>query len=173
VFHDLGLPNDETFEAELHRCWLDPHREMQYVAMECMDRKKWYRREHAIALIEWMITERSWWDTVDYIAASLSGQYFQHFPQYTAPTVKRWNASENLWLIRSSILFQLKYKDKVDKQLLTTLIIPHLDSKEFFLQKAIGWALRQVSKTDAAFVRSFVDSYSLKSVSLREAKKYI
>ncbi|NQV53908.1 MAG: DNA alkylation repair protein [Flavobacteriales bacterium] len=173
VFRNLGMPGDDTFEAEVRACWVAPHREMQYVAMECMERKKWYRKEQSIQLIEWMITERSWWDSVDYIAATLCGGYFQYFPERIYSVVSRWNASENIWLIRSSLLFQLRYRDKVDKDLLTSLMLPHLDSKEFFLQKAIGWILRQVSKSDPTFVRAFVDSHSLSAVTLREAKKYI
>ncbi|MEQ9187603.1 MAG: DNA alkylation repair protein [Cryomorphaceae bacterium] len=173
VITEHGLPADEDFESVILACWRSPQREMHYAAMELFDRKKWYRNESSLALIECMITSQSWWDTVDYIAASLCGSYFKLFPKRISEVIRRWNQSDNLWLVRSTLLFQLKYKEAVNTQLLTECIKPHLTSTEFFLQKAIGWSLRQISKSDPAFVRSFIDSHHLKPVSLREAKKYI
>lgn len=173
VIAEHGVPSDEDFDEVIEACWLSPKREMHYAAMELFDRKKWYRNEGSLARIEAMITSQSWWDTVDYIAATLCGKYFQLFPERISGVVGRWNQSDNLWLVRTTLLFQLKYKEAANKQLLTECIEPHLASTEFFLQKAIGWSLRQVSKTDPTFVRSFIDSHNLKPVSLREAKKYI
>lgn len=170
---NFGLPSDDQFESVIRALWNIKKRELNYCAQELVSRKKWFQKKESIRLIEWMITSDSWWDTVDFIAASLVGAYFTSFPDQKEEIARQWNASSNMWLIRSSILFQLKYKEKTDTVLLSQLISPHLRSKEFFIQKAIGWSLRQVSKTNPEFVRAFIDSHDLKPVSQREAIKYI
>lgn len=173
VIQATGLPEDEVFQDEIQSCWSDTHREVQYAAQELVHRKKWWKREDSIDLIEEMITSRSWWDTVDFIASNLCGSYFRIHPDQIEVIIPRWNASDDMWLIRSSILFQLKYKTDTDLSLLESLVVPHLGSKEFFIQKAIGWVLREVSKHNPDFVSEFIERYPLKPVSLREAKKYI
>ena len=169
----LGLPSDDQFESVIQSLWKMKKRELNYCAQELVLRKKWFRKRESIRLIEWMITSDSWWDTVDFIAASLVGAYFTSFPDQKEKIARQWNTSGNMWLIRSSILFQLKYNEKTDTEFLAQLILPHLESKEFFIQKAIGWSLRQVSKTNPEFVRAFIASHDLKPVSQREAIKYI
>ena len=169
----VKLPTENTFEEEVKALWLMPERELQYCAMEIVHRAKWARKADSISLIEFMITEKSWWDTVDFIAASLCGEYFKFNATKTHEITRSWNQSNNMWLIRSSILFQLKYKELVDLSLLEANMLPHLSSKEFFIQKAIGWALRQVSKSHQDWVQDFVDNHELKPVSKREAIKYL
>ncbi len=170
---DHQLPADNQFEAIVKSLWLLKKRELNYCAQEMELRKKWFQKKESIHLIEWMIINDSWWDTVDFIAASLAGGYFTSFPDQKEIITRQWNNSNNMWLVRSSIIFQLKYKEKVDLELLSELLTPHLDSKEFFIQKAIGWSLRQVSKTFPEFVRVFIASHDLKPISRREAIKYI
>lgn len=170
---EFKLPDDQEFENVIKTLWNHPMREAQYCAQELVDRKKWFKRESSIDLIEWMITNKSWWDSVDFIAAHLCGSYFRLFPQRIDEIIDRWNRSDHMWLVRSSILFQLKYKDKTNLDLQTALMTPHLYSKEFFIQKAIGWMLREISKTNPDYTRRFIQTYDLKPVSLREAKKYI
>jgi len=169
----FGIPKDEHLDTEIRSLWKTQKRELNYCAQELVLRKKWYKKRESIELFEWMITTDSWWDTVDFIAASLVGAYFKSFPERTEEIARQWNASGNMWLTRTSILFQLKYKEQTDTEFLAQLITPHLGSKEFFIQKAIGWSLRQVSKTDPVFVRDFIASHDLKPVSHREAIKYI
>lgn len=170
---DNALPKPEEFDALVRELWQCEFRELNYCAIELFMRMKWYKKKDSIDLIEWMIINKSWWDTVDTIAANLCGKYFKHHPDHLEAVTVRWNASENIWLVRSSIIYQLKYGSSTDLQQLGRYIVPHLGSGEFFIQKAIGWALRQVSKWNAPFVVQFIKMYPLKPVSLREARKYV
>lgn len=168
-----GLPADDDFKRVIKTLWMADQRELNYCAQELVIRKKWFKKEESLSLIEWMITHRSWWDTVDFIAATIAGAYFIEFKHKSESMAMRWNRSPDMWLIRASLLFQLKYNEKVNLNLMTELIVPHLGSDEFFIQKAIGWALRQVSKTYPAYVRQFITAHKLKPVSQREAIKYV
>ncbi len=102
-----------------------------------------------VDLYEYLILTKSWWDTVDYLAARMVGTHFQKFPTITKDYTEKWMDSENMWLQRTAILFQLGYKKNTDLKLLTNYIERLLGSKEFFINKAIGWILREYSKTDA------------------------
>jgi 3-methyladenine DNA glycosylase AlkD len=170
---DHGLPTDADFESTMIELWQADQREVHYCAQELFFRKKWYSQEQSFQLIETMITTNSWWDTVDFIAANICGAYFKAFPEKISTIMPIWNLNENRWLIRSSFLFQLKYKTNTDLFLLEKLFEPHLKSKEFFIQKAIGWMLRDISKHNPSYVARFVNNHELMPVSLREAMKYI
>lgn len=123
-----------------------------------------------IALLEYMVTHKSWWDTVDYIAASTMGTYFKLYPGLRKKYVKKWLTSDHMWLQRSALLFQLKYKDELDNELLSYAIKQLLGSKEFFINKAIGWILRQYSRVNPKWVKDFVrDNPTLANLSKREA----
>src|SRR5699024_9475553 len=105
-------------------------------------------KECHITLIEHIITTKSWWDTVDAIATHLVGELFAKYPHLITEKGDNWLRLENIWLQRSMILFQLKYKEKTNEDLLYSIIkqLKHID--EFFIQKAIGWSLREHSKTN-------------------------
>lgn len=120
-----------------------------------------------------MITHKSWWDTIDFIASNLVGAYFKHFPEVKVNTIKKWLASENIWKQRTALLFQLKYKDQLDTSLLKYIIISLLGSDEFFINKAIGWILREYSKTNPEWVLSFTAENKLDKLSQREALKWL
>ncbi|HMP98599.1 MAG TPA: DNA alkylation repair protein, partial [Cyclobacteriaceae bacterium] len=117
--------------------------------------------------------QKSWWDTVDLIAAKMAGNYFRIYPEQKNKYIKKWRNSKNIWLIRSAILFQLKYKTETDFNLLSDIILQHQDSNEFFIQKAIGWVLREYAYTDAAKVKKLVQTHKLKPLSMREALKHL
>lgn len=168
-----GLPTDEEFEPTILALWQADEREVHYCAQELFFRKKWFRQEKSIQLIETMITTNSWWDTVDFIATNICGAYFKMFPEKVNDIIPIWNLGSNIWLIRSSFLFQLKYKTNTNLILLEKLFLPHLTSKEFFIQKAIGWMLRDISKNHPSYVARYIQTHDLKPVSMREAKKYI
>ena len=119
-----------------------------------------------------MLTNKSWWDTVDFIASNLCGTFFKENSTQSSFYIL-WNKSNNIWLIRSSILFQLKYKSEIDLKQVNQLIQPHLNSSEFFIQKAIGWILREMSKNNPSYVKNYLINHELKPVSLREVKKYL
>ena len=110
---------------------------------------------------------------VDFIAGTLAGTHFNLYPELIKPVTGRWMKSGNIWLQRSSLLFQLKYKNQTDTRLMFKYIRSLSSSKEFFIQKAIGWVLRQYSKTDPETVIQFVEAHQLPPLSKREALKVI
>src|SRR5690606_3000498 len=110
-------------------------------------------KEH-LSLMHQLITTKSWWDTVDMLAQKPIGKIAEDSPSIINSTIDNWSQNENMWLRRTAILFQLKYKEKTNEDLLYTYIKRNSDSKEFFIQKAIGWALREYSKTNPESVRN-------------------
>ena len=110
---------------------------------------------------------------MDGIASWLVGEHFKRFPKLIKPYTEKWMKSGNMWLQRTVILFQLGYKDKTDVKLLFKNIKKCMDSKEFFIRKAIGWALREYSKTNAQAVINFVENNELAPLSKREALKWL
>jgi len=151
-----------------------PQREFHLTANEIFDkqlRKKY--QESDITLIEKLITENSWWDTVDFIAKWVLGHYLTMYPDMVEKTITRFSNVDNMWLNRSTIIFQLGYKHNTDEKLLFRQCMVHKESNEFFIQKAIGWALREYGKTNPKSVLNFVNSTSLKPLSQREAIRNI
>ena len=122
-------------------------------------------------LIEKLIVTNSWWDSVDTISKFILGQYLKEFPEETTKVVRRFSNSKNMWLNRSILLFQLGYKDKTNAEILFSECKKHSHSKAFFIQKAIGWALREYGKTNPELVKTFVNSTDLKPLSKKEALK--
>ncbi len=173
IIADNGLPTAASLSGVVKELWKMPHREMQYGAIDLMERSRKTMKESDIDLYEYCITHKSWWDSVDAIASHLVGDYFKKFPQHTDERVSEWIVSDNMWLNRTAIIFQIGYKQKTDTKLLERAIIPHLQSKEFFLQKAIGWALRSYSYVNPDYVRETVERLELKPLSVREAMKAI
>jgi len=171
-FRDIGNLNWKEQLDVANRLWKKEQREFQYVAMQLLFKNKKTWTEESIDYFEKLVLSKSWWDTVDFIAANLIGMYFEKFPRKKKKRIKLWKNSGNMWLNRTAILFQLKYKNKTDEALLKECIVPHLNSGEFFIQKAIGWALRQYAYTKPDFVLNFVKEHSLKPLSRREALKH-
>ena len=101
-----------------------------------------------IRTLEYLIVTKSWWDTVDTIATGTLGVHFKRYPKVRDRTLARWRKSRNFWLRRACILFQLNYKQETDFPLMQEIIRENLGSKEFFINKAIGWALRQYTRVD-------------------------
>ncbi len=126
-----------------------------------------------IQLIEKFIVTNSWWDSVDTIAKYLLGGYLQQFPSETLHIIERFSNSENMWLNRSAILFQLSYKEKTDFEILKSECEKHKHSNEFFIQKAIGWALRDYSRFNPTGVQTYVNTTNLKPLSKREALRLL
>jgi len=166
------IPEEQTTEI-VRWCWKASEREYQYFAMEFMGKKQRKVHSEIIGLYEYMITNKSWWDTVDFIAAHLVGSYFKQYPESIESLTSKWLNSGNMWLQRTCLLFQLKYKSETDGKLLESYIVKLASSKGFFIRKAIGWALREYSKTDADFVVQFVKTLALSGLSEREALKWL
>lgn len=107
------------------------------------------------------------------IATKLVGSYFKQHPQQITPKINQWISSNNIWLQRTALLFQLKYKEDLDTDLLRHIIEPLLGSDEFFINKAIGWILREYSRTDQDWVIDFVEQHLLSKLSKKEALRLI
>lgn len=172
----IDFNKSKTFE-ELEQLVLElfenPQRELHYVALELLHKAKVYKHKKSIKLFERLILSHSWWDSVDTIASKLVGPYFEEFPDEREKWISKWIKADNLWLNRTAIIFQLNYKNNLDIDWLTKAILPHTNSKEFFHQKAIGWALRQYAKTNPKWVKDFVKNTPLKPLSVREATKHL
>lgn len=176
IFKEIWKENKEEVSANARGIALGlyskPEREFQYCAIEILikELKGNYKKED-IHLIEKLITSNSWWDSVDTIAKYILGEYLVDFPLETKNVIERFSNSDNMWLNRSIILFQLGYKQKTNADFLFSECLKHSHSKEFFIQKAIGWALREYAKTNPEDVIEFVKSNDLKKLSTKEALK--
>ena len=148
-------------------------REYQLFGMEILDRFRKKLQPGDIEMYQWMITHKPWWDTVDYIATNLVGYYGTQFPADISLIMERWLNSGHLWLQRSTLIYQLKYKQQTDLDLLSRHIMALKEEKDFFIRKAIGWALREYSKTSPGWVREFVNRVPLAPLSTREALKWM
>jgi 3-methyladenine DNA glycosylase AlkD len=164
----------EIINAVLIRLWQLPEREFQYVGIDLMVacKKKWTIDSEQL-FIE-MATQKPWWDTVDYIAAKMLGVlWLKHHDTLHAKIITH-ALSEDIWLNRIAILHQLTYKAQTNTQLLEKVIACTTHKNEFFIQKAIGWALRQYSYTNPKYVKQYVQATpQLSKLSKREALKAI
>ncbi|MBC1635966.1 DNA alkylation repair protein [Listeria welshimeri] len=151
----------------------EEEREFQHVAIDLLSRYGKEQPREAIQVYEKLIVTKSWWDTVDGLAGTIISNHFKLYPDLIPTYNEAWINGENIWLARTAILFQLKYKEQTDTELLFSNCEKWLGSKEFFIQKAIGWALRQYAKVDSDAVRIFVNTHPLAPLSRREALKHI
>lgn len=160
------------YQEFIQLLWNDPHRECQYVATDLMGTINKKMAVDWIDFLEQLILTKSWWDTVDFLAPNLLGNIFSRNVELGNQYTDKWIESDNFWLQRSALIYQLRYKDKVDFERLTRYIIRRKDSKEFFVQKAAGWALRQYSKHEPEAVREFLsDNQDLEKLTIREGSK--
>jgi 3-methyladenine DNA glycosylase AlkD len=153
------------------------YREERYAAIELTGYRRYapFQTLETLPMYEEMIVTGAWWDLVDSIAAHRLGGLLLRYPDVMKPEMRTWSLCENLWKRRSAILCQLKFKNATDLSLLYECIEPSLGSKEFFLRKAIGWALRQHSWTDPQEVLRYVSRKhrEMSPFSKREALKNV
>ena len=168
-----GIPEYDNIESVVLDLWEIPEREFQYFALSILDRSLKKMPGKYIHLFEKLVVRKSWWDTVDFIAPQLIGFHFRKYPEDIHEYTEKWLDSGNIWLQRSCILFQLKYKKDTDLKLLYYIIDRLKNSNEFFIQKAIGWILREYSKFDPDEITRYVKNTQLKPLSAREAMKVI
>lgn len=158
----------------IDECWQHDARELQYIALDALisDYKK---RAAASDLpkLEFLITQKPWWDTIDLLVSHVVGHYAKHFPQEFTKRAAEWESSSNFWLHRSLLIHQLKFKQETNLELLQYYIHCFKGNKEFFVQKAIGWSLREVSKWNPDWVREVVAQEGLVGLAKREALKYV
>lgn len=157
----------------LDKCYKDTHREFQYLVSDYLLAMKQYVTFEDISKIQNYITQKSWWDTIDFLCKVI-GDVELRDPRVKKLMLK-WSNDENIWIKRSAIEHQLNLKDKTDCELLEKIIVNCFGMDEFFINKAIGWALREYSKTNPKWVRDFINKYNdkMNNLSIKEASKYI
>jgi 3-methyladenine DNA glycosylase AlkD len=168
-----GYPPYEKLEDMVHFAWEQPQREWQYVALEILEKAVKKAGPSLLNLVEWMITNKSWWDSVDFVAPNIAGALFKKYPEIKIQYIEKWMQSGNLWLQRSCLLHQLRYNKTTDQDLLFALCERLATHPDFFIRKAIGWSLRQYSKYFPKAVYGFVNSHQLSNLSRKEALKVI
>lgn len=167
-----GLPRTEQLKEIVFDLWELPEREYQYAALDILEKAKKNLVSGDMAWLSSLITRKSWWETVDTLSPHSIGYMFSTYPELIPLYADKWIEGKNMWLQRSAILYQLKYKGKTDEERLYRYIKRQAESGEFFIQKAIGWALREYAKTCPDSVKNFVSQTSLKPLSKREALKH-
>ncbi|TYA57343.1 DNA alkylation repair protein [Formosa maritima] len=165
---------EENIRTTVLELLQQPQRELHHCGIELFEKhlRKSYQKND-IEIIETLITTNSWWDTVDFIAKQILGTYLIQYPEATQTVIEKYSVSTNMWVNRSSILFQLGYKHKTDEAILFNQCLRFKESDLFFIQKAIGWSLREYGKTYSESVLNFVNSTSLKPLSQKEALRNI
>ncbi|KAF1306057.1 DNA alkylation repair protein [Enterococcus sp. CU12B] len=159
--------------AFVDACWACPYRELQYVAIGYLQQLKKNLVPDDIPRLQKIAQTKSWWDTIDGLD-KLVGEIAFRYPEVKAILLE-WSVSDDFWLRRIAIDHQLLRKDETDTTLLANILVNNLNQTEFFINKAIGWSLRDYSKTNPEWVREFIRTYEnqMAPLSIREASKYI
>lgn len=157
----------------LEQCWADEHREFQYLVTDYLRAIQKFLTYEDVPFVEQFIRSKQWWDTIDGLDRIVGGIAFRD-PRIN-DLMLRWSTDEDFWVRRLAIDHQLLRKNDTDEDLLEKIIVNNFGSDEFFINKAIGWSLRDYSKTNPAWVRDFIDKYRdrMAPLSLREASKYL
>ncbi len=155
------------------KCFADEHREFQYLAVDYLSVKNEYLTYEDIPAIRKYIQQKQWWDTIDFFDKVIGDIGLKD--KRVDDLMLQWSTDEDFWIRRIAIDHQLLRKEKTNTQLLEQIIINNLGSSEFFINKAIGWSLRDYSKTNPDWVRDFINRYKerMDKLSVREASKYI
>ena len=164
-----GAPVLEDLPAIARSAFAAPQREMHQVAVDLLMKYAKKLTPHDLPLLEEIITTKSWWDSVDALAVHVAGVVLRKHPAEIAKWNTRWITSDDMWLNRTAIIFQLTWKADTDKAMLFANIERHATHTDFFIRKAIGWSLRALSETDPDAVKAFVRSHKLAPLSEREA----
>lgn len=161
--------------AQVEDLWALAHREEKYLAIDLAQSYLRFITFDQLGLYERMVREGAWWDFVDEIAAHLVGRVVLDDREQMRPILEQWIDDTDLWIRRTAILSQLLHKERTDAAMLFDFCLRRAGDKEFFIRKAIGWALRQYARTDPEAVREFVASHSdsLSGLSIREATKHL
>lgn len=171
---------------ETQECWLEAiltiwreadYREERYAAIKLAEHPAYrgFQTLDALPCYEEMVTDGAWWDYVDAIASRLVGNLFGQYPEQMKTRMLEWAYSSNIWKRRTSIICQLRFKEATDFELLRACIAPSVEHPEFFLRKAIGWALREYAKTNPDEVVAYITDNAdrLSALSKREALRIL
>ena len=190
LFPFLGVPkpklkelekaflNELKKEAEIDwgfigACWKKDYREAQYIALDYLGTKAKKLAKDDLPKLKKLITTKSWWETVDTIDEYV-GEIVSRNPELEKEMIA-WSKDGDMWVRRVAINFQQKYKGKTNTELLEQIMVNNFGSSEFFINKAIGWSLRDYSKVNPAWVKDFLKKYEgkLDKLSVKEASKYL
>ena len=154
-------------------CWNKEEREFQYVVVYYLKAMQKFLKREDISRLKYLIVTKSWWDTVD-LLAKVVGSLVIRIEGYDQIMLE-WSKDSNIWLKRVAILHQLSFKEKVDEKVLDEILKNNLGDNEFFINKAVGWALRDYSKVNPKWVTKFIEKNreNMANLSLREASKYL
>ena len=191
-FEFLGIHSKERKEAEkkvfktitkdekefidfnfTDKCYDNKYREFQYAAIDYLILKKKYLNKNHIGKLKEYALKKSWWDSIDCLDRIIGDIALRD--ESVNNILLEWSLSDNIWLRRISIDHQILRKEKTNTELLEKIIINNLNNKEFFINKAIGWSLRDYSKTNPDWVRDFIERHkeNMANLSIKEASKYI
>lgn len=163
----------DTVLAASRRLWDEAtHREERYAAMALLRHRALRGELRLVPLVEHMVRTGAWWDITDELAHRL-GDLLDTRPHDAVPLVRAWAQDDHLWIRRIAILSQLGRRARVDRDLLAEVIEHNASDPDFFIRKAIGWALRDIARVDPDWVRAFVTDHPLSALSVREATKHL
>ena len=166
--------NEEKIDWEfVNKCWENEYREFQYVAADYLKNMKDKLTIDDIPKLKQLVLEKSWWDTIDNLDMTIGALALKD--SNVNKILLEWSLDENIWLRRIAIDHQLLRKDKTNTELLSKILKNNLGQTEFFINKAIGWALRDYSKTNPEWVKNFIEENKEKmaKLSIKEASKYL
>ena len=166
--------NEEKIDWEfVNKCWENKYREFQYIAADYLKNMKDKLTIDDIPKFKRLILEKSWWDTIDNLDMIIGALALKD--SNVNKILLEWSIDENIWLRRIAIDHQLLRKEKTNTELLEKILKNNLGQAEFFINKAIGWALRDYSKTNPEWVKNFIEKNKEKmaKLSIREASKYL
>ena len=166
--------NEEKIDWEfVNKCWENKYREFQYIAADYLKNMKDKLTIDDIPKFKQLILKKSWWDTIDNLDMTIGALALKD--SNVNKILLEWSLDENIWLRRIAIDHQLLRKEKTNAELLEKILKNNLGQAEFFINKAIGWALRDYSKTNSEWVKNFIEENEEKmsKLSIREAGKYL
>ena len=166
--------NEEKIDWEfVNKCWENKYREFQYIAADYLKNMKDKLTIDDIPKFKWLILKKSWWDTIDNLDMTIGALALKD--SNVNKILMEWSLDENIWLRRIAIDHQLLRKEKTDIELLEKILKNNLEQTEFFINKAIGWALRDYSKTNPEWVKNFIEKNreNMAKLSIKEASKYL
>jgi 3-methyladenine DNA glycosylase AlkD len=174
VLAGLERPDEADLRDIALGCWDLPEREYQYFAADLLRRHIRVCSAAFLDTARHLIVTRSWWDTVDVLAAHVVGPLVSRYPELVS-TMDEWSAGSELWLVRTAILHQLRYREATDATRLLRYCTAQAGHPDFFIRKAIGWALREYAKTAPDTVRAYVRAHEsrLSALSVREALRNV
>ena len=166
--------NEEKIDWEfVNKCWENKYREFQYIAADYLKNMKDKLTRDDIPKLKQLILKKSWWDTIDNLDMTIGALALKD--SNVNKILLEWSIDENIWLRRIAIDHQLLRKEKTNTELLEKVLENNLGQAEFFINKSIGWALRDYSKTNPEWVKNFIEENkeNMAKLSIKEASKYL